>query len=72
LNYFSLPGIAALLERNGFSLEASYTSSKVNVERYREFLGPGRYVVNTAEYLAMRLSEAFKRSIVLNVCATLQ
>lgn len=72
LNYFSLPGIAALLKRNGFSVDASYTSSKVNVERYRKFLGPGRYAVNMAEYLAMRLSEAFKRSIVLNVCATLQ
>jgi SAM-dependent methyltransferase len=72
LNYFSLPGIAALLKRNGFSVEASFTSSKVNLERYKNRLGPGRYAVNTAGYLAMRLSEAFKRSIVLNVCATVQ
>jgi len=70
LNYFSLPGIASLLKRNGFSVKASFTSSKVNLERYRNRLGPGRYAVNTAGYLAMRLSEAFKRSIVLNVCAT--
>ena len=70
LNYFSLPGIESLLKRNGFSVKASFTSSKVNLERYRNRLGPGRYAVNTAGYLAMRLSEAFKRSIVLNVCAT--
>jgi SAM-dependent methyltransferase len=72
LNYFSLPGMTALLKRNGFSVEASFTSSKVNVERYKARLGPGRYAINTAGYLAMRVSEAFKRSIVLNVCAKLQ
>jgi SAM-dependent methyltransferase len=70
LNYFSLPGLTALLKRNGFSVEASFTSSKVNLERYRNRLGPGRYAINTAGYLAMRLSEAFQKSIVLNVCAT--
>jgi len=70
LNYFSLPGIQALLKRNGFLVVASFTSSKVNLERYRSRLGPGRYAVNAAGYLAMRLSEAFNRSIVLNVCAT--
>jgi SAM-dependent methyltransferase len=70
LNYFSLPGLTALLRRNGFSVEASYTSSKVNVERYKDRLGPGRYVINTAGYMVMRASEAFGRSIVLNVCAT--
>jgi SAM-dependent methyltransferase len=70
LNYFSLPGVVAVLKRNGFSVNASFTSSKVNLERYRSRLGRGRYLVNTAGYLAMRLSEAFHRSIVLNVCAT--
>jgi hypothetical protein len=70
LNYFSLPGITALLKRNGFEVKASYTSSKVNLERYKSRLGPGRYAINTAGYLAMRLSEVFQRSIVLNVCAT--
>jgi 2-polyprenyl-3-methyl-5-hydroxy-6-metoxy-1,4-benzoquinol methylase len=70
LNYFSLPGMTALLKRNGFVVDASYTSSKVNLERYRTRLGAGRYVINTAGYLAMRASEAFGRSIVLNVCAT--
>jgi SAM-dependent methyltransferase len=72
LNYFSLPGMTALLKRNGFLVEASFTSSKVNLERYKNRLGPGRYVINTAGYLAMWLSEAFNRSIVLNVCATCQ
>lgn len=70
LNYFSLPGLTALLKRNGFVVEANYTSSKINLERYRSRLGPGRYVINVAGYLAMRASEAFGRSIVLNVCAT--
>ena len=70
LNYLSLPGITALLMRNGFEVKASYTSSKVNLERYKNRLGPGRYAINTAGYLAMRLSEVFQRSIVLNVCAT--
>ena len=48
LNYFSLPGITALLKRNGFSVKACFTSSKVNLERYTNRLGPASYAVNAA------------------------
>jgi SAM-dependent methyltransferase len=70
LTYFSLDGLAGLLSRNGFEVVASYTSPKVNMERYRSSLGPMRYAVNIGAYLALGVSEMFHRSVVLNVCAT--
>jgi SAM-dependent methyltransferase len=69
LTYFSLAGLAGLLNRNGFEVVASYTSSKVNMERYKTTLGPMRYAVNITGYLVLRASEMFHRSVVLNVCA---
>lgn len=69
LNFFSLKGLTALLGRNGFSIEAAYSSSKVNMLRYRRILGPACYVVNVAGYAMLRLSEIVRRSVVINVCA---
>jgi SAM-dependent methyltransferase len=69
LTYFSCAGLAKLLERTGYQIEASYTSSKVNMLRYRSRFGAGSYAINMAVYGLLRVSELFKRSIVLNVCA---
>lgn len=69
LNYFSLDGLKGLLNRHGFQVVASYTSSKVNMARYKSSLGPVRYAVNFSGYLVLRASEIFDRSVVLNVCA---
>lgn len=69
LNYFSLAGLTGLLNRHGFQVVASYTSPKVNMERYKSSLGPMRYAVNIGGYLILKGSEIFHRSVVLNVCA---
>jgi len=69
LNYFSLAGLTGLLNRHGFQVAASYTSPKVNMERYKSSLGPMRYAVNIGGYLVLKGSEIFHRSVVLNVCA---
>ena len=69
LTYFSQAGLGSLLERNGYRIESIYTSSKVNMQRYRSRLGPVCYAVNMAAYSVLRLSELVNRSIVLNVCA---
>jgi SAM-dependent methyltransferase len=69
LNYFSLAGLTELLNRHGFQVVASYTSPKVNLERYKSSLGPMRYAVNIGGYLVLKASESFHRSVVLNVCA---
>jgi len=69
LNYFSLAGLTGLLNCNGFQVVASYTSPKVNMERYKSSLGPIRYAVNSGGYLVLKASEIFHRSVVLNVCA---
>lgn len=69
LNYFSLAGLTGLLNRQGFQVVASYTSPKVNMERYKSSLGPMRYAVNIGGYLVLKASEVFHRSVVLNVLA---
>ena len=69
LTYFSLAGLTGLLHRNGFQVAASFTSPKVNMERYKTILGPMRYAVNMGGYMVLRASEIFHRSVVLNVCA---
>ncbi|HWA96666.1 MAG TPA: class I SAM-dependent methyltransferase [Terracidiphilus sp.] len=69
LNYFSLSGLKALLERHGFSIVSSYSSSKVNMLRYKRLFGPACYAFNGAAYGVLRASELFKRSVVINVCA---
>jgi len=71
LTYFSHAGLGRLLERHGYVVESMYTSSKVNMLRYRNLLGPACYPVNLAAYCALRLSELAQRSVVLNVCARL-
>ncbi len=69
LNYFSFAGLTGLLNRHGFQVIASFTSPKVNMERYKSSLGPLRYPVNLGGYLILKASETFHRSVVLNVCA---
>ncbi len=69
LNYFSLAGLTGLLKRHGFQVVASYTSPKVNMERYKSSLGPVRHAVNIGGYLVLKGSEICHRSVVLNVCA---
>jgi SAM-dependent methyltransferase len=69
LSFYSLKGLTAILARNGFLVDASYSSSKVNLLRYRRALGPVCYAVNAAGYVALRFSELAKRSVVINVCA---
>jgi 2-polyprenyl-3-methyl-5-hydroxy-6-metoxy-1,4-benzoquinol methylase len=69
LTYFSYAGLGRLLARHGFAVESMYTSSKVNMLRYRSLLGPIGYVVNMAAYSVLKFSELLDRSVVLNVCA---
>jgi len=69
LTYFSHVGLGELLKRNGYLIESMYTSSKVNMLRYRNRLGPACYALNLAAYAALKVSELANRSIVLNVCA---
>jgi SAM-dependent methyltransferase len=69
LTYFSHAGLIGLLKRYGYHVESMYTSSKVNVLRYRNQLGPACYAVNVAAYSVLKLAELINRSVVLNVCA---
>jgi SAM-dependent methyltransferase len=69
LTCFSRAGMERLLERHAFLVESMYTSSKVNMLRYRRLLGPACYAINLAAYGVLKLSELVNRSIVLNVCA---
>lgn len=69
LTYFSHAGLGRLLEMHGYLIESVYTSSKVNMLRYRNRLGPVCYAVNTAAYSVLKFSELFNKSVVLNVCA---
>jgi SAM-dependent methyltransferase len=69
LNFFSAAGMEQLLKKHGYSLESKFTSSKVNLQRYRNLLGPASYVLNYAAYGVMKMSELVNRSIVLSVCA---
>jgi hypothetical protein len=69
LTYFSHADLAELLHRNVYHIDSIYTSSKVNMHRYRNGLGPAPYAVNMAAYGVLKLSELVNRSIVLNVCA---
>ena len=69
LTYFSQAGLGNLLERNGYRIESIYTSSKVNMLRYRSKLGPACYAVNMTAYGVLKLSELVNRGVVLNVCA---
>lgn len=69
LTYFSHAGLAELLHESGFKMIASYTSSKVNMNRYKTRLGWARYAINVSGYCVLKVSELFQRSIVLNMCA---
>ena len=69
LTFFSFAGLEALLRRQGYTLESTFTSSKVNMNRYRNLLGLACYAVNSAAYVLLKTSELFHRSVVLNVCA---
>lgn len=69
LNYFSLAALRKLLARARFTTVGSYTSSKVNLERYRSRLGALRHAVNLPTWGLLRASELLHRSVVLNVCA---
>jgi 2-polyprenyl-3-methyl-5-hydroxy-6-metoxy-1,4-benzoquinol methylase len=69
LTYFSHAGLGGLLERHGYHVESMHTSSKVNMLRYRNRLGPVCFPVNMAAYSVLKFSELFNRSVVLNVCA---
>ena len=69
LTYFSHAGLGELLARNGYRVEAKFTSSKVNMHRYRNRLGVSCYALNLVALGVLRISELFDRSIVLNVCA---
>jgi SAM-dependent methyltransferase len=69
LTYFSHAGLGGMLKRHGYLVESMYTSSKVNMLRYRDRLGPVCFPVNMAAYSVLKFSELFNRSVVLNVCA---
>jgi 2-polyprenyl-3-methyl-5-hydroxy-6-metoxy-1,4-benzoquinol methylase len=69
LTYFSHAGLGGLLQRNGYLIESMHTSSKVNMLRYSNLIGPVCYAVNMVAYSALKFSELFNRSVVLNVCA---
>lgn len=69
LTYFSHAGLRSLLKKHGYVVESMYTSSKVNMHRYRGRLGAASYVINLAAYGVLRLSELVNRSVVLNIYA---
>jgi SAM-dependent methyltransferase len=69
LTYFSQAGLSELLKRNGYLVEAIFTSSKVNMHRYRNRLGLSCYALNLAALGVLKVSELVDRSIVLNICA---
>lgn len=69
LTYFSHAGLAELLHGSGFKVVAMYTSSKVNMNRYKARLGWARHAINASGYCVLKVSELFQRSVVLNLCA---
>jgi SAM-dependent methyltransferase len=69
LTYFSHAGLGELLKKSGYHIEAKFTSSKVNLHRYRNRIGMACYGLNMAALGAMKVAELVDRSIVLNFCA---
>ena len=73
LNFFSRRSLTALLEKHGFTVEATQWVSRIPpkaFERRFSFLGkPGLVAINTANTLALRIFDVLRLGMMVNVYA---